>query len=294
MISAHHPWPVIAPDNRRLLVMDTEKGTATRAVVAAFLLDLKSSPSSDSGLDAQLLCGDPVSILENRGDWAKVHASFDLSGSVDHPGNVGWVNASGLSREIIEPTHLVTAPRTFFYPGPDMKLPRSGYRSMGSRLAIVGQAQTRGTDYCLLSSGEAVVASHLAPVNQHAADYVKVAETLMRTPYLWGGNTAFCLDCSGLVHIAMRMKGRHVMRDTDMQAATLGDPVVLGDDWQKLQRGDLVFWRGHVAIAQGNINGEACLIHANGHTMDVTSEPVKQAIERIASLYEMPIGVRRP
>lgn len=267
---------------------------ASRAVVSAYLVDLKSSPSPDGGLDAQLLCGDPVSILETRGEWAKVHAPFDLSTSVNNPGYVGWVLASGLANEFVEPTHVVTAPRTFLYPGPDMKLPRTGYRSMGSRLTVVGEAQTRGTDYCLLSSGEAVVARHLAPVGQHAADYATVAESLLRTPYLWGGNTAFGIDCSGLVQLAMRMAGRPVMRDTDMQAATLGEPVDLGGDWQKLKRGDLVFWRGHVAIAQGDIDGEAHLVHANGYSMDVTSEPAKQAIERIAFLFELPTGVRRP
>ncbi len=241
MISSHHPWSVFNPLDRRLLVPNEEKAMAIPAVVSAYFVDLKSSPSSDAGLDAQLLCGDPVSILETSGEWVKVHAPFDLSTSVDNPGYVGWALASGLAKEIIEPTHVVTVPRTFLYRGADMKLPRTGYRSMGSRLTVVGQAQTRGTDYCVLSSGEAVVARHLAPVGQHAADYVTVAESLMRTPYLWGGNTAFGIDCSGLVQLAMRMAGRPVMRDTDMQAATLGEPVDLGGDWHKLQRGDLGF-----------------------------------------------------
>ncbi len=286
-------WPVLKPDDRRLRVTNEEKRMAGNAIVSAFFLDMKSSPLPDSGLDAQLLCGDPVSILEENGEWAKVHAAFDLSNSVDSPGYVGWVLASGLTGEGVDPTHVVTAPRTFLYREADMKKPRTGYRSMGSRIEVVDAAETRGTRYAILASGEAIIERHIAPADFRADDFVAVAESLLRTPYLWGGNTAFGIDCSGLVQLTLRLAGKTVLRDTDMQAATLGNPVDLQGDWQKLQRGDLVFWRGHVAIAQGNINGEAHIIHANGYTMDVTSEPAEAAVERIAYLYEMPIGVRR-
>ena len=68
------------------------------------------------------------------------------------------------------------------------------------------------------------------------------------TPYLWGGISGFGIDCSGLVQLAMRMAGRDVLRDSDMQAAGLGEPLDPGPDYAGLQRGDLVFWKGHVAI----------------------------------------------
>lgn len=286
-------WPQIKQNDRRLSVTEDEKRMASSARVDTFFADLKSAPSPESGLDAQLLFGDPVSMIENKDGWSKVHASFDHSGKTNAPGYVGWVLNSALSKTAPEPTHRVIAPRSFLYPGPDMKSPRSGYRSMGSLISVVDTVQTRGTDYCLLVSGEAIIARHVARIADYNNDYVSVAEKLMHTPYLWGGNTGFGVDCSGLVQLAMRMCGKLIMRDTDMQAETLGNPIELGNDWHKLERGDLVFWRGHVAIAQGNIDGVAHLIHANGHTMDVTSEPAKQAIERIAYLYEMPIGVRR-
>ena len=175
-----------------------------------------------------------------------------------------------------------------------MKLPRTGYRSMGSLLEVTGKTETRGTRYALLSDGNVIIDRHISPLEAHADDFVSVAEQLLATPYLWGGNTGFGLDCSGLVQLAMLISGEAVLRDTDMQAATIGDPVQIGNDWEKLKRGDLVFWRGHVAIAQGRISGSSHIIHANGYTMDVTSEPALQAINRIAYLYEMPIGVRRP
>lgn len=289
----HNLWPEIKKDDRRLAVSQDEVEKAKPGQVTAFFSDLKSAPANEAGLDAQLLFGDQISILDKQGDWLKVHVSFDLTGNVNSIGYVGWVLASTISTEQVKPTHMVIAPRTFLYPGPDMKFARSGYRSMGSLITVSATAQTRGTDYFILESGGAIVARHVVPIETKQTDYVAVAERLIHTPYLWGGNTGFGLDCSGLVYLAMRMCGNKIMRDTDMQAATLGQPVDIGQDWEKLQSGDLVFWRGHVAIAQGKINGEAHLIHANGYSMDVTSEPAKQAIERIAYLYELPIGVRR-
>ena len=121
-------------------------------------------------------------------------------------------------------------------------------------------------------------------------DYVGVAEQLLSTPYLWGGASAFGIDCSGFVQLSMRMTGRSAPRDSDMQAAHLGEPLDPGKDFAGLRRGDLVFWKGHIAIMLDGRN----IIHANGHTMMVSREPLAEAVERIAYLYGGPTGFRRP
>ena len=82
------------------------------------------------------------------------------------------------------------------------------------------------------------------------------------------------------------MTGRSTPRDTDMQAAGLGRPI----DRSELRRGDLVFWKGHVAIMED----PDTIIHANGHTMTVARENFEEAVKRIGWLYEMPTGYRRP
>src|SRR5262249_23754052 len=140
----------------------------------------------------------------------------------------------------------------------------------------------------LLASGEAIIEKHLAPLAWRANDFVAVAETLLETPYLWAGASGFGIDCSGLVQLSMRMVGRDVLRDSDLQAATVGEPV---ERSAGLRRGDLVFWNGHVAI----MTGPDAIIHANGHTMTVAREGLDQAIDRVAYLYGRgPTGFRRP
>ncbi|MGF7008880.1 NlpC/P60 family protein [Aminobacter sp. BE322] len=252
------------------------------ARIGAAVADVRKAPRPDAGLNTQLLYGDDVLVFDEAEGFAWLQAERD--------GYVGYVAAADLAPRAADPTHVVTAPRSFVYPGPDMKLPRVRALSIGSRVTVAGEAETRGTRYGLLPSGEAIVLQHLAPIGTVAGDFVSVAERLIDTPYLWGGSSAFGIDCSGLVQLSMHMAGRDVLRDSDMQAGTLGAPLGPGPDHAALRRGDLVFWKGHVAIMTDATN----MIHANGHTMTVAREGLREAIARIGYLYGGPTGFRRP
>jgi cell wall-associated NlpC family hydrolase len=248
------------------------------ARIIASNIAMRPEPSADSGIDTELLFGEPVSVLDRAGGWAWVKSGID-----DY---VGYVEETALGPSGSAPTHWVTAQRTFIYAEPDMKRPMVKALSMGSRITVTGEAETRGTRYLLVEGG-AVIARHVAVLDVPVSDdYVGVAARFLGAPYLWGGRSGFGLDCSGLVQLSMMMTGRKVLRDTDMQRASVGEEIGRGD----LRRGDLVFWKGHVAIMQD----ATMMIHSNGFTMDVSHEGLDDAIRRIEPMYGLPLIYRRP
>lgn len=249
------------------------------ATIAAPVADVHDAPDVAAGIDTQFLCGDSVRVFERKEGWAWVQGERD--------GYVGYVDEAAIGRPRDTPTHVVCVPRSFVYPEAELKAPPTTVHSMGARLAITGETEKRNTRYALLESGEAMIAAHLSPADAPAPDYVAVAKQFLHTPYQWGGASGFGIDCSGLVQFSLFMAGHAAPRDTDMQAGELGTEI---DPQAGLKRGDLVFWRGHVAI----LADSETVIHASGHAMAVVREPLAEAIRRIAEIYGQPTLYRRP
>ncbi|HUI12000.1 MAG TPA: NlpC/P60 family protein [Xanthobacteraceae bacterium] len=238
---------------------------------------LRQAPRPDAPLDTEALGGERVTIYdENQEGWAWGQLAADRY--------VGWLPRGALAEPGAPPTHQVTALRTLAFPGPSIKLPPIEAFPFGAALAI-SRVEDR---MAVTQTGLYVPAIHLKPVGVSEADFVAVAERFLGAPYLWGGKTAFGLDCSGLVQIALAACGVACPRDTDMQERALG-MAVGASNFSAFKRGDLVFWKGHVAV----VRDAATLLHANAFHMAVASEPIGEAIARIRAAGSEVASVRR-
>jgi cell wall-associated NlpC family hydrolase len=229
------------------------------------LAPLRRAPSSDAELMTQALKGERATIYDRDGEgWAW--------GQLGSDGYVGWLPDQALAKPTGTPTHRVSALRSFAFPGPSIKLPPLETLTMGAALVVLREEGV----FAVTREGWYLPRQHLGPIGRHVADFVSVAEEFVGTPYLWGGKSSLGIDCSGLVQVALAAKGTPCPRDSDMQQKGLGRELD-SREVQHLRRGDLIFWKGHVAI----VRDAGTIVHANAHHMATAIEPANEAIARI-------------
>lgn len=242
----------------------------TRLRVIQPVIDLLRSP--DGARDRQLLFGDTVQVAKEQDGWSRITADKDTYS--------GWVRSAQLGPEVPQ-THRITAPATHAYEQADMKTRDLASLSFGSTVQALSQ-----TDGFLETELGFIPAVHTAPVSDIQTDPVTVAELFLGTPYLWGGNSRFGIDCSGLVQAGLLACSIACPGDSGDQEQAVGTALPEGTP---PQRGDLLFWKGHVAWA----SGPNMLLHANAYHMAVAYEPMDQAIARILAQGDGPVTAHK-
>ena len=259
------------------------KVTAARFVegevfeVTEAIAPVRRTPASDAEQMTQALKGERVTIYDRNGEgfaW----------GQLGSDGYVGWLPDSALAKPSAPPTHKVTALSTFAFPGPSIKLPPAATLPMGAAISIVREEGT----FAVTAGGLFLPRQHLGPLDAKASDFVAVAERFVGTPYLWGGKSVFGIDCSGLVQMSLTSAGTGCPRDSDMQCDGLGRELSAAES-KHLERGDLIFWKGHVAI----VRDADTIVHANAHHMATVIESTREAIARIKAAGSEIVAIKR-
>lgn len=234
---------------------------------------LHARPDPDSEMVSEVLKGDVFTVYESVAGM--------VWGQMASDGYVGYLAQDALG-PVVAGNARVSALMTPLFSGPDLKAAIRDFLPLNACIAHDG-----GTgDYLrLIPDGNYVYRHHVEPLDAVESDFVAVAERFQGVPYVWGGKTFAGLDCSGLVQTALAATGVRAPRDTDMMAHALGHPV----DSSRMARGDLVFWEGHVGVV---LAGERFL-HANAFFMQVTVEPLTEALARNESLCGPITIVRR-
>jgi len=250
----------------------------------------------------QLLLGERVRVLEMAGDWVRVIALGQPT-SLDHRGYPGWLPAEQISslggihvagirvaarhrgddgtRDLSGVVHVVEATATTLRDDPDGALVVPGV-TLGTRLMASGAAHDGWLPVAVPGRFEPAwaVEDDLAPVpHEPPTDHfvvLEMADRLRDVPYVWGGVSAYGVDCSGLVHLTWRRFGVTMPRDAHDQAAATTQ-IALGRE----RPGDLYFFAGpsggvtHVGFVAAAPEGNTRqMLHACGTQGKVVLEEI--------------------
>jgi len=262
---------------------------ATQVVVATNLTGLYAASSFLAEQVSQLLNGWPVEVLLEDGRWRFVRLA---------DGYLGWAYGPYLAETAAPaPTHIVCEPVSLLRLAPSPEaLPIS--RILGgtvvaavaqgdrAQVALAGDpaAPLRPGLVGWLPTAELRSLSKL-PTDEagRRAQIVADAVRFAGVPYLWGGCSAFGIDCSGYAQLLHRLAGVTIPRDADQQfdaAQPVSDPF---------QPGDLLFFGEgagearkitHVAVSLGDWR----ILHSSRSRNGVQEDDV-QAVEHLRESF---------
>lgn len=236
---------------------------------------LRKAASRDSEAVSQLLPGEAFALLDSTGEWGWGYSS--------HDGYCGYVALDEIAAGSVDPTHIVHVRRALVFAEPSIKTPMIAAYPMGAQIAV--EATSECGKFFSVAGGWMSV-RHAVALAGRSCDPVDRALQLVGAPYLWGGRGGDALDCSGLVQLVLGLAGIAAPRDSDQQMAALGR--ILADD-VPLQRGDLVFFPGHVGL----MADDSTLVHANAYWMQVVAEPLADVIARFPETTPQPVLARK-
>ncbi len=248
-------------------------------------VSLRHEPSHSASLDTMLLPLEKLVVFEISDEFSWVQAQDD--------GYVGYVENNKLYHPrsssdgpVALYSHFVATASTFIYPHADIKSPPKGALSFASKI-FCKALESKDFFELLYPDGSSLgygYASHFERLNKSQKTIVEYARQFLNMPYLWGGRVLYGIDCSALVQLVFRPFGIYLPRDSDLQFSSFDQTYK--KERSDLAAGDLIYWKGHVALATSS----STMIHASGHHMLVVEEPIDAAIDRIKNEWGAPIG----
>ena len=199
---------------------------------------VRQEPSEGSEQLTQLLFGEVCEVLDRLPRWTKIRSTLD--------GQEGWVDfkmlspASNLSPLTSNLEAVILAPMAAATPmdgGADLLL------TLGTRLPNYshGTFEVLGQQYLIdptcVNNTTQLLNSDLSRA-ELLNNVCAISQTLLNTPYLWGGKNAMGMDCSGFTQVVYAAMGVNLLRNAREQM-TQGELV---PSLAEAQPGDLAFF----------------------------------------------------
>jgi cell wall-associated NlpC family hydrolase len=244
---------------------------AACAVVSQPVLDLRRRPDHASEMVSQLLLGEVVDVRGSggAGRWFRVRNRADGYG--------GWARAWGLvpasparaSRWLARARHTVIEPTAWLRADHD----DSAIAPLPWQARVIAGNARRGRVHAELPDGRRgwLAASALAAAGTPAMGLFERIRSLIGVPYLWGGRSAFALDCSGFTQLTLAEQGVRLPRDAHEQYLACRE--IGAQDHARF--GDLVFF-GQSGRRQAHVGlylGSGLFVHARGQVSINSLDP---------------------
>ncbi len=224
-------------------------------------LSLRARPDALSPQVSEALPGQELEVLLRRPDgWAWLRTTQDRY--------LGYARWEALADSPPSNALLVTALRGHVYAAPKISAPVLAEVCLGAALTRRDEEPVMDQHRRWLPVGESGWLQAVCAQPLPDADPAALALRFVGTPYVWGGRSAWGLDCSGLTQLVFGAFGLALPRDADLQQSAL-PPV------EQAQRGDLAFFAGHVGL----MLDVRRMVHANASAMAVSVDTLGEGRE---------------
>ena len=228
--------------------------------------------STKSEVVTQLLYGDTFKKIKKNGSWIRIKNDVD-----NYKGYIKKKNLTSNQKN----THKIYDLKVNLYSKPNTKSKVKKQLSFGSKIKVV---EKKNNFYKFDNLW--IKKKDLKKINYKTKDIFKNIKKFINTKYKWGGKHFDGIDCSGLIQLHFNFNNQFCPRDAEDQIKYFKKIIELIN----IRKNDLIFWKGHVAIAISKYN----LIHAYGPLKKTMTMPIKKTIDRIYKTANLKVtGIRR-
>jgi len=222
--------------------------------------------SRKSEVISQIIYGEKFKILAKNKNWIKIKTLFDnYEGFIK---NLKYV-------EKFNPKYKVNSLKTKIFKKPGIGT--NSWLPLSSKLCVLKQNR----NYIKIEKNKWIKKRDIRKLNHKENNFTKIFKKFLNVKYVWGGKTFKGIDCSALLQIFFCYNNSFYPRDTKDQIKYTKKNLKK----RKFKKGDIIFWKGHVAICLNSKN----LIHAYGPEKKVIIMPILETIKRIQKTAKLKI-----
>jgi cell wall-associated NlpC family hydrolase len=236
------------------------------------IINLYKKPSNKSEIVTQMIYGDSFTLSKKTKKWLKVKIKED-----NYKGYI--INKK--FPQYIKSSHKIAILKAKVYKFPN-KRNEINKLTFGSKIKVL----EKKANFLKFEKGW-TSSKDVKPISYKEKNLFNKINIFKNIKYKWGGKSFKGIDCSALVQVFLNFQKKYCPRDAKDQVKYFRKNVKL----KQIKKNDLIFWKGHVAIALSNKK----LIHAYGPMKKTVIMEINQTIKRIKRTANLEvIGIKRP